>query len=155
MTFDATSSSLRIAIVGTGAMGRGIAQIASQAGITVLMFDALAGAAAKARDALGKTFDTLRQKGRMKDEAVDAAMQRLQPVEGIAQLADAALVIEVSPVVIDCPACGPQQLASTHDFRCPVCGTPCGAVIGGKELEILDVTLDDTCVSEDMVEVSA
>jgi hydrogenase nickel incorporation protein HypA/HybF len=70
-------------------------------------------------------------------------------------LADAALVIEVSPVVIDCPACGPQQLASTHDFRCPVCGTPCGAVIGGKELEILDVTLDDTCVSEDMVEVSA
>lgn len=70
-------------------------------------------------------------------------------------LADAALVIEVSPVVIDCPACGPQQLASTHDFRCPTCGTPCGAVIGGKELEILDVTLDDTCVSEDMVEVSA
>lgn len=94
MTFDANSSNLRIAIVGTGAMGRGIAQIASQAGITVLMFDALEGAAAKARDALGKTFDTLRQKGRMKDEAVDAAMQRLQPVERIAQLADAALVIE-------------------------------------------------------------
>jgi 3-hydroxybutyryl-CoA dehydrogenase len=94
MSFDATSSSLRIAIVGTGAMGRGIAQIAAQAGITVLMFDALEGAAAKARDALGKTFDTLRQKGRRKDEAVDAAMQRLQPVERIAQLADAALVIE-------------------------------------------------------------
>ena len=70
-------------------------------------------------------------------------------------LADAALVIEVSPVVIDCPACGPQQLTSTHDFRCPACGTPCGAVIGGKELEILDVTLDDTRLSEETVEVPA
>ncbi|MEO8123649.1 MAG: 3-hydroxyacyl-CoA dehydrogenase, partial [Burkholderiales bacterium] len=94
MTFDATSKNLSIAIVGTGAMGRGIAQIAAQAGITVLMHDALEGAAVKARDALAKTFDTLRQKGRMSDDAVRDAMQRLQPVERIAQLAGAALVIE-------------------------------------------------------------
>ncbi|HRP27195.1 MAG TPA: 3-hydroxyacyl-CoA dehydrogenase [Burkholderiaceae bacterium] len=94
MSFDATSTDLRIAIVGTGAMGRGIAQIAAQAGITVLMHDALEGAAAKARDALAKTFDTLRQKGRMSDDAVQGAMARLQPVERLAQLADAALVIE-------------------------------------------------------------
>jgi len=58
-------------------------------------------------------------------------------------LADAALVIERSPVIIDCPTCGPQQLASTHDFRCPSCAQPCGNVIGGKELEIVDITLDE------------
>ena len=58
-------------------------------------------------------------------------------------LADAALVIERSPIVIACPTCGPQQLASAHDFSCPTCLVPCGDVIGGKELEIIDVTLDE------------
>lgn len=62
-------------------------------------------------------------------------------------LADAALVIERAPVIIDCPSCGPQQLAGTRDFRCPSCDEPCGSVIGGKELEILDVTLDDAVVT--------
>lgn len=94
MSFDATSAELKIAIVGTGAMGRGIAQIAAQAGITVLMHDALEGAAVKARDALAATFDTLRQKGRMSEGAVRDALQRLQPVAGLADLAGAALVIE-------------------------------------------------------------
>lgn len=94
MTFDANSEALRIAIVGTGAMGRGIAQIAAQAGITVLMHDALDGAAAKARDALAATFDSLRQKGRMSDDAVRGALQRLQPVGALGALAGADLVIE-------------------------------------------------------------
>ena len=58
-------------------------------------------------------------------------------------LEDAALVIERSPVIIDCPSCGRQELASTHDFRCPVCTQPCGNVVGGKELEIVDITLDE------------
>lgn len=62
-------------------------------------------------------------------------------------LADAALVIERTPVVVRCPSCGPTQLASTHDFRCPSCGVPCGDVIGGKELEIVDVTFDDAAVA--------
>lgn len=59
-------------------------------------------------------------------------------------LADAALVIERSPIVIDCPACGPQQLADARSFACPMCSVPCGNVVGGKELEVLDITLDDT-----------
>ena len=58
-------------------------------------------------------------------------------------LADGVLVIERAPVVIECPTCGRQTLASTTDFRCPTCAQPCGNVIGGKELEILDITLDD------------
>ena len=61
-------------------------------------------------------------------------------------LADAALVIERTPVVIACPTCGEQQLASTHDFTCPGCGVPCGEVVGGKELEIVDITLDEAVV---------
>lgn len=63
-------------------------------------------------------------------------------------LADAALVIERTPVVIDCPECGIQTLSSTHDFRCPACGVPCGTVVGGKEMEIVDIAYDDAGVLE-------
>ncbi len=66
-------------------------------------------------------------------------------VQGTA-LADAVLVIERSPIIISCPDCGPRELSSARDFRCPSCHAPCGNVIGGKELEILDVTLDESDV---------
>ena len=68
MTFDPDAKDLCIAVVGTGAMGRGIAQIAAQAGVTVLLHDAAPGAASKAREALGATFETLRQKGKLSAE---------------------------------------------------------------------------------------
>ncbi|HFK1953179.1 TPA: 3-hydroxyacyl-CoA dehydrogenase NAD-binding domain-containing protein, partial [Pseudomonas aeruginosa] len=45
-----------IAVVGTGAMGTGIAQIAAQAGLTVWLFDSRAEAAAEARQRLRQTF---------------------------------------------------------------------------------------------------
>ncbi len=63
-------------------------------------------------------------------------------------LADAVLVIDREPVVVACPTCGPQQLAGTTDFRCPSCGVPCGDVIAGKDLQVVDVTLDDAVLEE-------
>ena len=92
--FDPDSENLVIAVVGTGAMGRGIAQIAAQAGITVLLHDALAGAAAKAREGLAATFETLRGKGKLSDAEAQAAAARLRVVAGTAELAPAALVVE-------------------------------------------------------------
>ena len=59
-------------------------------------------------------------------------------------LADAALVMERGPIVIGCASCGEQTLESSRDFRCPVCDTPCGNVVKGKELEIVSITIDDT-----------
>ena len=58
-------------------------------------------------------------------------------------LVGSTLVIERAPVVIDCPRCGRSELPDIRDFRCPTCGELCGNVVGGKELEILDVTLAD------------
>jgi hypothetical protein len=60
-----------VGIVGTGAMGRGIAQIAAQAGSTVKLMDAQAGAAEKAREAICAQWDKLVEKGRI-DAAVAA-----------------------------------------------------------------------------------
>lgn len=84
----------RAAVVGTGAMGRGIAQMAAQAGAEVWLFDAQAGAAAGARDALTKTWDTLQSKGKLDATARDANVQRLRVAESLQDLAGCDLVVE-------------------------------------------------------------
>lgn len=63
-------------------------------------------------------------------------------------LAGSHLVIERAPVIIDCPRCGRGQLTDIRDFSCPTCGDLCGNVVGGKELEILDVTMADEAATE-------
>ena len=84
----------RAAVVGTGAMGRGIAQMAAQAGAEVWLFDAQAGAAAGARDALTKTWATLQSKGKLDAAARDANVQRLRVAESLQDLAGCDLVVE-------------------------------------------------------------
>ena len=49
MAYDAVAHSFKtLGIVGTGAMGRGIAQLAAQAGLDVMLFDVKDGAVAEA-----------------------------------------------------------------------------------------------------------
>ena len=94
MPVDIQSPSLCIGIVGTGAMGRGIAQIAAQAGIRVLLFDALHGAAANARDTVNGTLARLADKGKISAEALAAASSRLEVVARLDELASAQVIIE-------------------------------------------------------------
>lgn len=88
------SSERVVAVIGTGAMGAGIAQVAAAAGHTVKLLDARAGAAAKAVDGIRAQFGKLADKGRMEAAAVQAAGARLIAVADAAALADAALVVE-------------------------------------------------------------
>ncbi len=83
-----------IAVVGTGAMGAGIAQVAAAAGHTVKLFDAREGAAVRAIDGLRTQFGKLADKGRMEAGAAKAAGERLIAVAELSALAEAALVIE-------------------------------------------------------------
>ena len=94
MPVDMQSTSLCIGIVGTGAMGRGIAQIAAQAGIRVLLFDALHGAAANARDTVTGTLGKLAEKGKISAEALAAASAKLEVVARLDELASAQVIIE-------------------------------------------------------------
>jgi 3-hydroxybutyryl-CoA dehydrogenase len=75
-------------------MGRGIAQIAAQAGSTGRLFDTQAAAVAKARDEVFGQWDRMREKGRMDENAVAGAKQRLQPAATLQELADCDLVVE-------------------------------------------------------------
>ncbi|HJV92368.1 MAG TPA: 3-hydroxyacyl-CoA dehydrogenase, partial [Azonexus sp.] len=83
-----------IAVVGTGAMGAGIAQVAAAAGHVVKLLDNRPGAADKAIDGIRTQFARLAEKGKLTAEAASAAGARLIPVEQLADLADAGLVVE-------------------------------------------------------------
>jgi 3-hydroxybutyryl-CoA dehydrogenase len=83
-----------VGVVGAGAMGRGIAQIAAQAGSTVRLYDTQEAALAKARDELFTQWDRLREKGRMDAAAVDACKGRLLTAQSLHALADCDLVVE-------------------------------------------------------------
>ena len=94
MPVDIQSPSLCLGIVGTGAMGRGIAQIAAQAGIRVLLFDALHGAAANARETVTGTLGKLAEKGKISADALAAATAKLEVVPRLEGLASAQVIVE-------------------------------------------------------------
>lgn len=83
-----------IGVVGTGTMGRGIAQLFAQAGHTVRCHDAQPGAAQRAvayvDDMLARAVD----KGRMREAERQAVRGRLHACERLADLAGCEVVIE-------------------------------------------------------------
>jgi 3-hydroxybutyryl-CoA dehydrogenase len=83
-----------VGVVGTGAMGRGIAQIAAQAGSTVKLFDAQPGAAKTAQEAIAIQWGKLLEKGRLDAERFAEHKARLAPVDSLTALSDCDLVIE-------------------------------------------------------------
>jgi 3-hydroxybutyryl-CoA dehydrogenase len=85
---------LVLGVVGAGAMGRGIAQVAALAGVQVLLFDVQPGAASEARTAILAQLKKLQDKGKLADAAVDAAAAALEPVPALEAFAACDVVIE-------------------------------------------------------------
>ncbi|KAB2695377.1 3-hydroxyacyl-CoA dehydrogenase [Ochrobactrum sp. Kaboul] len=89
-----TRSINRMAVVGAGVMGTGIAQLAAQAGVAVHLFDARDGAAAAARDSLAATLSKLAEKGKISTAEADAAILLIVASESLQDLANCDLVVE-------------------------------------------------------------
>lgn len=85
---------LVIGVVGAGAMGAGIAQVAAQAGHEVLLFDAKAEMAEKGRNGILKALDRLVEKGRLADDTRQAIAGRLKPAADLAEFSRCGLVVE-------------------------------------------------------------
>ncbi|MCW8862757.1 MAG: 3-hydroxyacyl-CoA dehydrogenase [Rhodospirillales bacterium] len=94
MTFDANRADLTIGIVGAGAMGRGIAQIAIAGGMTVLLHDTRDGAADEAIAFVGGMLARAVEKGKMDKAAADAAASRMKKAEALVNLATCHVIIE-------------------------------------------------------------
>jgi 3-hydroxybutyryl-CoA dehydrogenase len=95
MALDVNRPDLIVGVIGTGAMGRGIVQVAAAGGVQVLMTDSRPGAAAEAREFVDKMLMRAAEKGTMtRDEAV-AAVNRIRIASGPADMKPCQVVIEV------------------------------------------------------------
>ena len=83
-----------VGVIGAGAMGAGIAQIAALAGHVVCLFDTRMGAADQAKVAIGETLAALVAKGRIDRATADAAAARITVVHAIGSLVSARLIVE-------------------------------------------------------------
>ena len=84
----------QVGVVGAGAMGQGIAQVSVQAGSTVLLQDARAGAAQAAIEAIEAQWRNMSEKGRATSEQTSQWRKALQVADDISELAQCTLVIE-------------------------------------------------------------
>jgi 3-hydroxybutyryl-CoA dehydrogenase len=87
-------SSMKVAVIGAGTMGSGIAQVAAQAGHSVVLYDTRREAVDKALAGLRKTLDKLVEKGKFTAEQADGIHGRIAPASDLKDLAGSGLVIE-------------------------------------------------------------
>ncbi|WP_338446621.1 3-hydroxyacyl-CoA dehydrogenase NAD-binding domain-containing protein [Pelagerythrobacter marensis] len=86
----------KVAIVGAGQMGSGIAQTVAGHGIDVLLADVELSLAEKAKAGIGRALARLVDKGKVEAADAEAALARIAPVAGYDAMADADLIIEAA-----------------------------------------------------------
>lgn len=85
-----------IGVIGAGQMGAGIAQVAAQAGLRVLLADIDIARAQAGRDGIARILGRQVEKGKIAQGDADAAVARIEPVADYAPMAGAQLIIEAA-----------------------------------------------------------
>ena len=86
----------KVAVIGAGQMGSGIAQVVGQHGIDVLLSDIDLAVAEKAKQGIEKSLGKLVGRGKIDPDAAEAALARITPVADYAPMAEADLIIEAA-----------------------------------------------------------
>lgn len=84
----------RIAVIGAGTMGHGIAQVCATCGYKVTLIDVVPEQLEQAMASIRKSVDKLHSKGRLTDKQREAALSNITTAGEVATAADADLVIE-------------------------------------------------------------
>ena len=113
-----TLKGVPVLVVGAGIMGAGIAQVAAQAGHSVLLFDTRDGAAAQAKDKLAKTLEGLAARGKLSTEAVAQTLSRITAITSLEEAADVGLVVEAIVEKLDAKRVLLQQLEAIVAADC-------------------------------------
>ncbi|HSH56630.1 MAG TPA: 3-hydroxyacyl-CoA dehydrogenase PaaH [Halomonas sp.] len=112
-----------IAVIGAGAMGAGIAQVAAQAGHPVRLYDNREGAAQSGIDGVRHQLEKRVARGKMAQDDVEAIIARMTPAATLAELADSRLVIEAIVESLEVKrqvfaelesVCGPDTLLTSN-----------------------------------------
>lgn len=83
-----------LAVIGSGTMGSGIAQIAAAAGYQVILHDVQQSFVERALQSIGGSFDKFVQKGKMAADEREAALARIRTATNLSAAKDADLVVE-------------------------------------------------------------
>jgi len=86
----------RVAVIGAGQMGNGIAHVCAAAGLDVVMIDVSKEALAKGRATIEKNLARQVQKGSLTEDARDAALGRLKESDALDAAKNATVVIEAA-----------------------------------------------------------
>ena len=86
----------RIAVIGAGQMGNGIAHVFAQAGFDVTIVDVSDAALAKGRDTISKNLDRQVKKGTLAESDKTAILGRVSVATSTEAIAGAALVVEAA-----------------------------------------------------------
>jgi 3-hydroxybutyryl-CoA dehydrogenase len=86
----------KLGIIGAGQMGGGIAQVAAQAGIDVVLVDAQRDWAERGRRRIDTTLEKLVQKGKLKTEERQAIVARIDIADSYAAFEDCDVVVEAA-----------------------------------------------------------
>ncbi|HVQ91757.1 MAG TPA: 3-hydroxyacyl-CoA dehydrogenase family protein [Mycobacteriales bacterium] len=84
----------KLAVVGAGLMGSGIAQVAAQAGWEVVLRDVTEEALARGRAGIESSYRRFASKGRLSAEQVAASLARITTTTELDAVADADVVVE-------------------------------------------------------------
>jgi 3-hydroxybutyryl-CoA dehydrogenase len=84
----------RVAVLGAGQMGNGIAHVFAQHGFPVTMIDISRDALARGRDTIATNLDRQVKKGTLQSADKDATLERIRTATSIDAAADASLVVE-------------------------------------------------------------
>ena len=85
----------RVAVIGSGLMGSGIAQVCAQAGLPVILHDVSAQTLARAMQNIAWSVGKLTEKGQLK-EGKEAILARIAAVERLPEKLDVVLAVEAA-----------------------------------------------------------
>ncbi len=89
------------AIIGAGQMGSGIAQVAAQTGLQVLLSDTTLDRAQGGRTKIEKDLQRLVEKGKLDANKAKEILSYIKPIGGFAELKDADFIVEAATEKVD------------------------------------------------------
>lgn len=123
----------KIMIIGSGLMGRGIAQVSAVGGFTVYLRDLNEELLKKATADIQKSLEKFSEKGKLAEPVADI-MKRIIPVTELTMAQECDFVMEVVPEVFEIKEqvfkeldqlCGPEVIIATNTSAIPITKLAC------------------------------